>query len=129
MTFKKGTDRNQLLIDPINFNKFISEENQVRKIDSFVDSIDLQEFGFKVKYKSEIHTAAFHPGDLVKLIIYANLNRIKSANRLAIECTRNIEIMWLIKNLHPCNTTIANFWKNNRGTLRKIYKRFLKETK
>lgn len=129
MTFKKGTDRNQLLIDPIRFDELISEYNQVRNIDAFVDSLNLQEFGFKVKHKAEIHSAAFHPADLVKLIIYAYINRIKSSNKLAIECTRNIEIMWLIKNLHPSHTTISNFWNTNRSTLRKLYKRFLREEK
>lgn len=127
MTFKKGTDRNQLSIDPINFNKLIAEDNIVRKIDVFIDSLDLQEFGFKVKYKAEIHTAAFHPGILVKLILYAYLNRIKSSGQLAVECTRNIEVMWLINNLHPSYKTISNFWKKNRITLRKLYKQFKKE--
>ena len=52
MTFKKGTDRNQLLIDPLNFDALIDEDNPVRKIDAFVDALNLQDFGFKVKYKA-----------------------------------------------------------------------------
>lgn len=126
MTFKKGTDRNQLLIDPLNFDALIDEENVVRKIDAFVDALNLQDFGFKVKYKAEIHTAAFHPAVLVKLIIYGYCNRIKSAHRLAIECTRNIEIMWLINNLHPSYKTIGNFWNTNRLIVRKLYRQFSK---
>ena len=129
MTFKKGTDRNQLLIDPINFNELISDDNEVRKIDAFIDSLNLQEFGFKVKYKAEIHTAAFHPAILVKLILYGYMNRIKSSHQLAVECTRNIEVMWLINNLHPSYKTISNFWNTNRPTLRKLYKQFLKNNR
>jgi transposase len=129
MTFKRGTDRNQLLLDPPHFGDYIPDGNPVRNIDTFVDSLDLQEVGFQVKHKQEIHSSAFHPAILVKLILYGYCNRIQSSRQLALECTRNIEVMWMLKNLHPSYRTIAYFKSKNRGLLRKLYRQFNKEYK
>lgn len=127
MTFIKGIDRNQLLIYPNKLGEYITSDNPVRRIDKYVDSLNLQEIGFQVKHKKEIHTSAFNPATLVKLVFYGFNNKIKSSRQMAIECTRNIEIMWLIKNLHPSYRTIAYFRAKNKNRLRKLYKRFIKE--
>src|SRR5690606_36121460 len=64
---------------------------------------------------------AYHPSDLLKLFIYGYLNRIRSSRQLEKECSRNIELMWLLKGLAPDHNTIANFRKNNPKAIRKVF--------
>ena len=56
----------------------ISENNEVRFIDLFVDSLDICDMGFKIDYVEE-GRPAYHPKDLLKLYIYGYLNRIRSS--------------------------------------------------
>jgi transposase len=78
----------------------------------FVGSLKLAEFGFKVNF-IENGRPAYHPADLLKLFMYGYLNRIRSSRDLEKECSRNIELMWLMKCLVPDHNTISNFRKDN----------------
>ncbi len=49
---------------------------------------------------------------------------------MALECTRNVELWWLIEELKPTYHTIADFHKENALALKKTfryYSRLLKE--
>lgn len=69
---------------------------------------------------------AYHPSDLLKLFIYGYLNRIRSSRALEKECQRNIELMWLLKNLIPDHNTIANFHKDNTKPIAKVFRATVK---
>ncbi|PKQ61612.1 transposase, partial [Labilibaculum filiforme] len=47
MRFIQGQDRTQTHLFPISLDQSIAKDNEVRLIDLFVDSIDLNDFGFK----------------------------------------------------------------------------------
>ena len=51
---------------------------------------------------------------VLKLYLYGYLHRIRSSRRLAAECVRNLEVMWLLQGLKPGYKTIADFRKDNR---------------
>ena len=69
MKFITETDRNQAALFPISLEHAIEEDNDVRIIDLFVDSLSLQDYGFKMQY-IETGRPAYHPSDLLK--IYQN---------------------------------------------------------
>lgn len=48
MNFITGKDRDQLEI--FSLNQVISEENEVRLIDLFLQAVDLADFGFKMEF-------------------------------------------------------------------------------
>jgi len=98
----------------------ISENNEVRFIDLFVDSLDICDMGFKIDYVEE-GRPAYHPKDLLKLYIYGYLNRIRSSRALEKECQRNIETMWLLKGLVPDHNTISNFRRDNPKAIKKVF--------
>ena len=106
MKFILGKDRNQTEIFCL--DQLISDNNEIRLIDLFVNSIKLSEFGFKTEFIDN-GRPAYHPSDLLKLYIYGYLNRIRSSRQLEKECKRNIEVMWLMRGLVPDHNTIANF--------------------
>jgi transposase len=118
MKFIVGKDRNQT--EFFCLEQAIGQDNEVRLIELFVSSIKLSDFGFEMNFIDN-GRPAYHPSDLLRLFIYGYLNRIRSSRHLEKECTRNIELMWLMKGLVPDHNTIANFRKNNPKAIRKIF--------
>ncbi|MCD6564843.1 MAG: IS1182 family transposase [Bacteroidales bacterium] len=121
MKYIKGQSRNQLVLFPVSLNTSISEDNEVRLIDLFVDSLDIAGMGFKLDHVED-GRPAYHPKDLLKLYIYGYLNRVRSSRTLEKECQRNIEVMWLLKGLVPDHNTISNFRRDNPKAIKKVFR-------
>lgn len=122
MNYIKGFDRKQAVLIPETIEQLIDENNPVRFIDVFVNSLAIVEFGFKDISLNKNGRPPFHPKDLLKLYIYGYLNKIRSSRALEKECTRNIELIWLIKGLVPDHNTISNFRKNNPESIKKVFR-------
>ena len=119
MKFIQGKPRNQW--EMYCLDTHVDADNEVRLIDLFVDSLNLSELGFKVDYE-ENGRPAYHPGTLLRLFIYGYLNRIRSSRQLEKECKRNLELMWLMRELQPDHNTIANFRKNNPKAIKQVFR-------
>ena len=113
-----GKDRNQT--EFFYLEQVIDSSNIVRIIDLFVESISLKDMGFKTEF-IENGRPAYHTCDLLKLYLYGYLNRTRSSRQLEKECTRNLEVIWLLKGLVPDHNTIANFRKNNPKAISKVF--------
>ena len=125
MKFINGTNRNQLPLFASSIDEAIAQDNEIRLIDLFVDSLKLSDFGFAFDFV-ENGRPAYHPSDLLKLFIYGYLNRMRSSRTLEKECSRNIELMWLIKGLVPDHNTIANFRKDNPKAIARVFRATVK---
>jgi transposase len=55
----------------------------------------------------------YDPSDLLKCYLYGYINRVRSSRRLEREAGRNLELIWLLKNLKPGYRAIADFCKEN----------------
>ncbi len=121
MKFIQGQNREQTYLFPVSLDEAIQADNEVRFIDLFVGSLKPEEFGFKSVF-IENGRPAYHPSDLLKLYIYGYLNRIRSSRQLEKECKRNIEVMWLLKNLRPDHNTISNFRRDNPKAIKKVFR-------
>ena len=119
--FIVGNDRSQIPLFVSSLEQAVALDNQVRLIDLFVDSLRLPDFGFDFTFV-ENGRPAYHPADLLKLFIYGYLNRMRSSRVLEKECVRNIELMWLMKDLVPDHNTIANFRKNNPKAIARVFR-------
>jgi transposase len=122
MKFIQGKDRFQTCLFPVTLDASVDENNEVRLIDLFVDSLDISLMGFEVDFVDN-GRPAYHPKDLLKLYIYGYLNRIRSSRGLERESKRNIELMWLLKGLSPDHNTINNFRKDNPKAIKKVFRR------
>ena len=125
MAHRIGTDRNQLLLLPPSLDEYIDENNPVKVIDVFVDSLDLKEKGFKYSIPLEKGCPPYNPGDLLKLYLYGYLNRIRSSRKLEKECIRNIEVIWLLNQLRPKYRTIAYFREHNSKAIKSVFRQFV----
>ena len=120
-----GTSRHQLPLFTTSIDDAINQDNEIRLIDLFVDSLKLPDFGFNFEFV-ENGRPAYHPSDLLKLFIYGYLNRIRSSRSLEKECVRNIELIWLLKGLVPDHNTISNFRKNNPKAIARVFRATVK---
>jgi transposase len=121
MKFIQGNNRNQTSLFPITLDEAISSDNQTRIIDLFVDSLKLEDYGFKVDF-DENGRPAYHPSSLLKLYIYGYMNKVRSSRGLEKECGRNIEVMWLLHSLCPDHNTISNFRRDNSKAIKKVFR-------
>jgi transposase len=121
MQFIQGKNREQSILFPQSLDQIIAPDNEVRIIDLFAESIQLEDFKFVTKTSKE-GRPAYHPKDLLKLFVYGYLNHIRSSRLLEKECKRNIELMWLMKQLAPDHNTIANFRRDNEKAIRKVFR-------
>ena len=119
--YKQEKDRQQSFLLPPSIEEYVGEDNPVRAIDSYVESLDLKSLGFKnTDDKVTSGQPAFNPKELLKLYLYGYLHRVRSSRRLEAECQRNLEVMWLMGGLRPGYKTIADFRKDNLKALKLV---------
>lgn len=121
----QGQNRTQIYLFPVSLEDAVEAENEVRLIDAFVNSLKLDEFGFRLDHIDN-GRPAYHPRVLLKLYIYGYFNRIRSSRQLEKECKRNIEVIWLLESLKPDHNTIANFRKDNPKAIKKVFRETVK---
>ncbi len=122
MKFIQGRDRFQTSLFPVSLDSSIDQDNEIRLIDLFIDSLELKSFGFDVDFVDN-GRPAYHPKDLLKLFIYGYLNKVRSSRDLEKETKRNIEMIWLLKGLSPDHNTINNFRKDNPRAIKKVFRK------
>lgn len=120
MNFKRGKNRTApIRLDSL--EQLVDSSNEVRLIDSFVDSLDLGSLGFDVEHASQ-GRPPYHPSTLIKLYIYGYLNSIRSSRKLEKASQINLEVMWLLKQLSPDHSTISNFRKEHPQQIKAVFK-------
>lgn len=122
--FIQGENRQQSTMFPERLDDYITEENPVRVVDVFIDSLDLTGLGFKTQAENT-GRPGFHPSTLLKLYVYGYLNRVQSSRRLEREAQRNVELMWLLGRLTPDFKTIADFRKDNGNGIKAVCPEFI----
>ena len=60
MKYIKGYNRNQLVLFPTSIDAVIEQDNEVRFIDLFVESLDIADMNFKIDH-TENGRPAYHP--------------------------------------------------------------------
>ena len=126
-TFKVGDSRNQASLLPARIEDYVGPDNPVRAIESFVCALDLAKLGFchADRGAEEMGQPPYDPADLLKLYLYGYINQIRSSRRLEREAFRNLELIWLLRNLKPGYRTIANFRKENWQALKAVNRSFV----
>ena len=125
MGYIQGKNRDQVTLLPEKIDDYVTEDNIVRFIDTFVDGLNMKDLGFKHATVSHKGRYPFDPKDMLKLYIYSYLIKIRSSRRIEEETHRNIELMWLVRKLTPDHKTICNFRSDNDVVLKEVFKEFV----
>lgn len=124
MSYLQGQNRYQISYEINSLDEVVNENNEVRVVDAFVNTLNLKQLGFTVYEKNMPGQRPYAREDLLKLHIYGYLNGIRSSRKLEKEAHRNLEVMWLINSLTPDHGTISLFIKENKKAFREVLKQF-----
>ncbi|HEV2437443.1 MAG TPA: transposase [Verrucomicrobiae bacterium] len=126
MNWIEGSDRQQTQLLPAALEDYVGPDNLVRFLDAFAATLDLRAAGFVFPKEDPQGRGrpAYHPADLLKLYLYGYLNQLRSSRRLEAECRRNLEVLWLLRQLTPDFKTIADFRKDNAVGFKAVVREF-----
>lgn len=127
LLFKTPEPRNQVKM--ISLESLIPLDSEVRLLDEMVDSFFEMLDMNTISGIQNDHTgaSAFSPKELLKLLMYGYRNHINSSRRLEAATYNNIEVMFLLGNLHPSYRTIASFRATNKDLFESFFA-FVRDT-
>jgi transposase len=73
MKYISGEAREQMTLLPDSVEDYVGEENLVRVIEAYINSLDLEKLGFVGTQSQETGRPAYDPCDLLKLYVYRNI--------------------------------------------------------
>lgn len=124
MHYIKEQSRDQVTLFPETLEDYISANNPVQFIDRFVDTLNLKDLGFKHATLPKTGRPPYCPGALLRLYIYGYLYQYRSSRQLERQTHCNVEIMWLLRKLHPDFKTISDFRRDNGKAIRAVVCQF-----
>jgi len=126
MKYICGQDRDQITFLPDSIEDYVTDDNPARVIDAFVNGLDISQLGFERAKPEFTGRPGFDPRDLLKLYIYGYFNKIRSSRKLQKECTRNLEVIYLLRKLAPDFRVISDFRKDNAKPIKGVFKAFVR---
>lgn len=118
MVFIKSFKGQNWLLPP-NVRDMIPEDHICFLVEDVVDRLDCSEF--EIKYSGPGHPA-YHPRVLVKVLVQAMLDRVRSSRAIARNVRENVVFIHLAEKLDPDFRTISDFRKANRKLLKDVFK-------
>ena len=117
--FREEASRDQILLLPPSIEEFVTENDGVRYVDTFVEELDLT--SIEDTYKGG-GRPAYRPKTLVKILVYGTIRGIRSSRELCQACRENLRFIYLAKNEKPDFRTISDFRKLHLENLGGILK-------
>lgn len=82
MSSIEGFDRDQAQMFPEYLDNYVDDENLVRVIEAFVNSLALKKYSFTKLDESRLGVPSYKPSDLLKLYLYGYSNSIRTSRKL-----------------------------------------------
>ena len=129
MHYKNPKNRNEILLHP-HVDNWVGKDNPIRLVDLIVDKVVLSNPDkFLWKGQTKVGCKSYAPATMLKLLLYGYLNKLPGSRCLERETYRNIELMWLLGELHPDHWTICEYRRENKEQIRFVtieFRNFLK---
>ena len=122
--YKKGKSREQLVLFPVSLEEKIEEDNEIRVIDAFVESLDMEKIRINRSKPKGTGRPGYDPRDMLKIYLYGYRNKVRSSRKLMRLCETNIEMMWLVNQIVPDFRSISDFRKENVKELKQVFIEF-----
>ena len=111
----------QRFLLPPSLEDWVGPEHPVRFVRDFVDALDFAKLGINDP-QGEVGRPPVGADVLLKVWLYGFSQRVRSTRKLERACTEVMPFMWLTYPDPPDHNTIWRFFRDNRKTLRKVFK-------
>lgn len=88
----KDYTQDQCYLFPPNLNELIPENHMVRVVSDFIEKLDISSI---INSYPGGESSAYHPRMLLKVIVYAYVEKIYSGRQIAKALRENVNFMWL----------------------------------
>ena len=117
----KNYNMNQLEI-PMDISEWIEESHISRLVNMIIEEIEDKKI--ETSYKGG-GRSAYHPKMMLKIIIYAYINKTTSGRKIEKLCQENIPMIWLAARQKPDFRTINRFRKDKKELIEEVFKQIV----
>jgi transposase len=115
----KSYHQHQGMLLPPSLDELIPTIHPVRVVDEVLSKIDIQPL---IRQYKTGGSSSYHPGMLLKVLVYAYINNIYSSRKIEEALQQNIHYMWLSGMSQPDHNTINRFRSDRlKEPLREIF--------
>lgn len=107
---------------PPALDELIPANHMVRFVAEFVDRLKLSEIGIKWT-PAEEGGPSYDRRMLLACWVYGFMSRVRSSRKIETACAENVPFMWLTGMQVPDHTTLSRFYKDNRSSLRDLFRK------
>jgi len=118
-----GENRHQMSLMCI--DDMIPENSNVRAIDAIVDTMERTKLKFVHAETKGSGRPPHDPVRMFKQYIYCYYEKIRSSRKIELECSRNIELMWLMEGVVPDHKCISEFRRQNGEAIKEAFTEFI----
>ena len=111
--------KNQNYLIPPKITDLFSENHVCYLIDKLADEMDYSEFD--QKYAGAGHPA-YHPRIMIKLLMMAHIDGMRSSRRIAKNSQENVVYIYLAEKTQPDFRTISEFRKENLKLVKSVFR-------
>jgi transposase len=113
-------ERNQMYLLPPVIDDWIPRNHPARFVVSFVETIDLEQMGFK--QAAEEGRPSYDNEMLLSVWLYGLMTNVKSTRKLENSLYDSIAMKWITGDERPDHNTLWRFFDGNRNKIKEVFK-------